>query len=67
MLGVFDFCGSRCHVKDYMWLRQVHLKDVVHASLLDKKQYARIMSEVPDIAEKNDLEELIKYVTPNLK
>ena len=50
-----------------MWLRRVHLTDVVHVSLLDRGQYARIMSEVPDIAEKYYLVELIKYVTPYLK
>jgi len=34
----------RCHVKNYKWLRQVHLTDIVRSGLLDKRQYARIMS-----------------------
>lgn len=50
-----------------MWLGQVQLTDIVHVSLLDKSQYARIMCKVPEIAEKDYLVELIKYVTPNLK
>lgn len=50
-----------------MWLRQVHLRDVVHVRLLNKRQYARIMSEVLDTAEKDYPVELIIYITPNLK
>lgn len=46
------FCGSRCHVKDCLWLRLVHLTDIVHVSLLNKRQSAMIMSKVPNIAEK---------------
>lgn len=67
VLGAFDFCGSRCHVKDYRWLRQVYLTDVVHISLLNRRQYARLMSEVRDIAGKYYFVELIKYVIPYLK
>ena len=40
-----------------MGLRQDHLTHVVHVSLLDKRRYARIMSEVPDIVEKDYLVE----------
>lgn len=54
-------------MKDYRWLRQVYLTDVVHVSLLNRRQYARIMSEVPDIAGKYYFVELIKYVIPYLK
>lgn len=54
-------------MKDYMWLRQVHPRDVVHISLPDKRQYARIMNAVLDIADKDCLVELIIYITPNLK
>lgn len=58
---MFDFVGG-----GVMWLRQVHLTGTVHISLLDMRQYAGIMAEVPFIAEKDYLAELIKYVRWNL-
>lgn len=42
-------------------------KVIDHVSLLDKRQYAGKMSEIPDTAEKDYFVELIKYVTQNLK
>lgn len=49
-------------MKDCIHVTKVHLTDVVHISLLDMRQYAGIMAEVPFIAEKDYLAEFIKCV-----